>query len=30
MGGKQLNLGETCPSKIALTINAQMTVVAEP
>src|SRR6266704_5251469 len=23
MGGKQINLGETCPSKIALTINAQ-------
>ena len=30
MGGKQMNLGETCPSKISLTVDAQMAVVAEP
>jgi hypothetical protein len=29
MGGKAMNLGETCPSKISLTVDGQMAVVAE-
>jgi hypothetical protein len=29
MGGKELNLGDTCPPKIAIDVNAQMIVSAE-
>jgi len=29
MGGKEINLGETCPSRIALTVDAQLQVVTE-
>lgn len=29
MGGKDFNLGETCPSKISVVVDAQMTVTAE-
>jgi hypothetical protein len=29
MGGKELNMGETCPSKIQLVVNAQMQVSTE-
>jgi hypothetical protein len=30
MGGKQVDLGETCPSKVLILVNAQMAVSAEP